>query len=86
MRGTSLLQAWWEKNKNNFRVGTHYLVGKPITVKHCQQILNTGFQRQRRAAALELALLQKDEPLFNTSAPGIRQQQLLRQHGKLNNE
>ena len=74
-----LIQAWWEKNKNNFRTGTRYLVGKPITVEHCQQILNTGFQRQRRAAALELALLQKDEPLFNTSAPGIRQQKLLRQ-------
>ncbi len=75
----SLIQAWWEKNENNFRVGTRYLVGKPITVEHCQQVLNTGFQRQRRAAALELALLQKDEPLFNTSAPGFRQQQLLRQ-------
>ena len=74
----NLIQVWWEKNINQFRVGTRYLVGKPITVEHCQQILNTGFQRQRRAAALELALLQKDEPLFNTSAPGIRQQQLLR--------
>lgn len=69
----SLIQAWWEKNKNNFRVGTRYLVGKPITVEHCKQVLNTGFQRQRRAAALELALLQKDVPLFNTSAPGFRQ-------------
>lgn len=77
----SLIQAWWEKNKNSFRVGTRYLVGQPITVEHCQQILNTGFQRQRRAAALELALLQKDEPLFNTSAPGNRQQQLLRENG-----
>jgi uncharacterized protein (TIGR02270 family) len=74
----SLIQAWWEKNKNNFRVGTRYLVGKPITVEHCQQVLNTGFQRQRSAAALELALLQRDEPLFNTSARGIQQQQLLR--------
>jgi len=26
---------------------------------------------------MELALLQKGEPLFNTSEPGIRQQQLL---------
>ena len=73
----SLIQAWWEKNKNNFRVGTRYLVGKPITVEQCQQILNTGSQRQRRAAALELAMFQKDEPLFNTSAPGFRQQQVL---------
>jgi uncharacterized protein (TIGR02270 family) len=75
----SLIQDWWEKNKNNFRVGARYLVGKPISVEHCQQVLNTGFQRQRLAAALELALLRKDEPLFNTSAPGLRQQQLLRQ-------
>ena len=73
----SLIQAWWEKNNNNFRVGTRYLVGKPISIEHCQQVLNTGFQRQRRAAALELALLLKDEPLFNTSAPGFRQQQWL---------
>ena len=77
----SLINAWWENNKNNFRVGTRYLGGKPITVEHCQQILNTGFQRQRRAAALELALLQKDKPLFNTSAPGNRQQQLLNLSG-----
>jgi uncharacterized protein (TIGR02270 family) len=74
-----LINAWWDKNKNQFRFGTRYLVGKPISVEHCQQVLNTGFQRQRRAAALELALLQKDLPLFNTSAPGFRQQQLLRQ-------
>ena len=77
----SLIQAWWEKNNNNFRAGTRYFIGKPITVEHCQQVLNTGFQRQRRAAALELALLQKDVPLFNTSASGFRQQQLLRQLG-----
>ena len=74
---SSLIQAWWEKNKSSFRVGTRYLVGQLITDDHCQKILKTGFQRQRRAAALELGLLQKDEPLFNTSAPGFRQQQLL---------
>jgi uncharacterized protein (TIGR02270 family) len=74
----SLIQDWWEKNKNNFRVGARYLIGQPVTVEHCKQILNTGFQRQRLAAALELALLRKDEPLFNTSASGFRQQQLLR--------
>ena len=77
----SLIQAWWEKNKNPFRVGTRYLVGKPVTVEHCLHILKTAYQRQRRAAALELALLQKDEPLFNTSAVGIRQQKLLQQQG-----
>ncbi len=75
----NLIEAWWEKNKNNFLVGKRYLAGKPITVGQCQHVLNTGFQRQRRAAALELALLQKDEPIFNTSAAGFRQQKLLQQ-------
>ena len=73
-----LLQAWWEKNKNQFRAGARYLAGKPVSVEHCQHVLKTGFQRQRRAAAMELALLQPDVPLFNTSAPGFRQQQMLR--------
>lgn len=74
----SLILAWWEKNKNLFQTGARYLVGKSITAEHCLWILKNGFQRQRRAAALELALLNKDEPLFNTSAPGFRQKKSLR--------
>jgi uncharacterized protein (TIGR02270 family) len=54
----NLIQPWWEKNKNHFRVGVRYLVGKPIAEEHCQQVLNSGFQRHRRAAAIALALLQ----------------------------
>jgi len=72
-----LIQDWWEKNKNSFQVGTRYLVGKPVTAEHCRHVLKAGFQRQRRAAALELALLMPDEALFNTSAAGFRQQKLL---------
>lgn len=72
-----LIQVWWEKNQQSFQSGTRYLVGKPISIEHCQQVLRMGLQRQRRAAALELAILQKDDPLFNTSAPGFRQQQWL---------
>lgn len=71
-----LIKTWWQENSNHFQLGTRYLVGKPITAEHCQQVLQTGLQRQRRAAALELAVLQADTRLFNTSAPGFRQQQL----------
>jgi len=73
----SLIQAWWDKNQRSFQTGKRYLVGKPISIEHCLQVLRTGYQRQRRAAALELALLQPEEPLFNTSAPGFLQQQWL---------
>lgn len=70
-----LIHSWWAKNNNQFKPGTRYLCGQPVTVEHCQQIVKTGYQRQRIAAALELALMQPDEPLLNTSAPGFRQQQ-----------
>jgi hypothetical protein len=46
-------------------------------VEQCQSVLRKGFQRQRIAAALELALLQPEQPLFETRAPGFRQQRLL---------
>ena len=34
----------------------------------------TGYQRQRAAAALELAILKPGRPLFEVRAPGWRQQ------------
>jgi len=74
-----LIQVWWQKNQQRFQPGTRYLCGQPITVENCQRVLRKGYQRQRRAAALELALLQREAPVFNTSAPGFRQQKLLNQ-------
>ena len=40
-------------------------------------VLKTGYQRQRIAAALELAIHQPGTPLFETRAPGFVQQRLL---------
>ncbi len=71
-----LLSQWWEKNKQHFQPGQRYLCGKPITEQNCMQVLNNGYQRQRSAAALELALMGK--PFFETRAPGFRQQQQLK--------
>ncbi|HEB94602.1 MAG TPA: hypothetical protein ENI94_14340 [Gammaproteobacteria bacterium] len=72
-----LIQSWWQENSKHFHPGTRYLCGQPISVEHCQKVLRDGYQRQRRAAALELALLQTDAPLFNTRAPGFLQQKWL---------
>lgn len=41
------------------------------------QVLQTGKQGQRTAAAIELAMHQLGTPLFYRSAPGFRQQALL---------
>ena len=72
-----LIRSWWQEKSKHFRPGVRYLCGQPISVEHCQKVLRDGYQRQRRAAALELALLQADAPLFNTSAPGFLQQNWL---------
>ena len=72
-----LIAKWWNKKKGEFRIGTRYLVGKPISEEHLMQVLRTGYQRQRVAAALELAMLQPGQPLFEVRAPGFRQQKIL---------
>lgn len=72
-----LVANWWHGKKDDFRVGSRYLVGKPISADHLQQVLRTGYQRQRAAAALELALLQPGTPLFEVRAPGFRQMKKL---------
>jgi uncharacterized protein (TIGR02270 family) len=72
-----LIDQWWSKNKSGFRNGIRYLLGKPISVEQCQHVLRYGYQRQRAAAAIELAMLQPGQPLFEIRAPGFRQKQLL---------
>ncbi|MDX2419209.1 MAG: TIGR02270 family protein, partial [Xanthomonadales bacterium] len=70
----ALISQWWQQNQGDFSVGTRYLGGQPISPLQCKDVLKTGFQRQRNAAALELALSQADAPYFNTKAPGKWQQ------------
>ena len=72
-----LIANWWTKHQSEFQNGTRYLLGNPISVDWCQQVLRAGRQRQRAAAALELAIRQPGHPLFNVAAPGFRQQQML---------
>lgn len=73
----ALVQKWWEKNRDQFQNGTRYLLGKPITVEWLKTVLRDGRQRQRSAAALELAIRQPGQLLFNVKVPGFRQQQTL---------
>jgi uncharacterized protein (TIGR02270 family) len=64
---------WWKSHQGRFAPGKRYLVGLEIGVEACRKILRSGRQRQRAAAALELALLEPDKPLFEVRAPGYRQ-------------
>ncbi len=68
-----LIEKWWFTHRIEFQHGIRHLLGKPITVEWLQEVLRIGKQRQRIAAATELAMRQPGRPLFNTSAPGFRQ-------------
>jgi len=72
-----LIDRWWKEHQESFKPGVRYLLGKPVNELQCQHILKTGKQRQRQAAALEFALIQPKQPLFETRAMGKRQQQWL---------
>ena len=74
-----LVQAWWQEREGQFQAGRRYLAGRPVEAAGCRKVLAAGFQRQRRAAALELGLMDPKAPLFETRAPGFRQQKLLAQ-------
>ena len=73
----ALIADWWKHNQGSYVAGRRYLLGQPITEASVQQALKTGFQRQRTAAAIEQVLLNPGHPLFETRAPGFRQQQVL---------
>ena len=70
----TLIQPWWQANATRFATGTRHLLGRPIDEPACHHALTTGFQRQRRAAALEPALLRPDHVLFNWRQPARTQQ------------
>ncbi len=69
-----LIDAWWRDNRSHFGERDRHLCGAPITAEQCRHVLIHGFQRQRIAAALELAVQAPEHPLFETAAPGPRQQ------------
>ena len=69
-------QKWWNAHQSNIVTGTRYLLGQPVTPDPSRQTLKTGSQRQRAAAAIELAILKPGPPL-EVLRPGWRQQALL---------
>lgn len=69
--------AWWRAHGSGFVAGTRYFMGVVPTPASCVQVLSTGVQRQRIAAAEYLTLFTPGTPLFNTAAPAPRQQRWL---------
>src|SRR5262249_36621538 len=70
---SAAVAKWWDAHRTEFAAGTRHLLGKPITPEWCREVLKIGKQRQRAAAALELAIRQPGRPLFDVTAPAHRQ-------------
>jgi uncharacterized protein (TIGR02270 family) len=68
---------WWAGQRGGYAPGTRYLLGEPITPESLAEILRSGRQRQRTAAALELTI-RTGAMLFETRARGQWQQQRLK--------
>jgi uncharacterized protein (TIGR02270 family) len=66
--------AVWQKYRQRFVSGQRYFFGKPISIDHLTYIYALGNQRQRRAAALELSLLQPANYVLNHATRRIDEQ------------
>jgi uncharacterized protein (TIGR02270 family) len=69
----ALVAKWWNQHRAQFQTGRRYLKGKEITVQSLREVLIGGKQRERAAAALELALREPTQPLFEVRARGAGQ-------------
>jgi uncharacterized protein (TIGR02270 family) len=70
------IRDWWQAQRPMFRNGAHYLAGNPVDAAAAQQTLRDGYQRQRAAAAIELAHAGK-VALFPVTARADRQHRWL---------
>lgn len=67
------LQAWWTTQSHRYVEGQRYLCGEVVSESESRRILRDGYQRQRAAAAFELARLNPQAALFPTHARADRQ-------------
>ena len=71
------MAAWYRDNHARFSPGQRLICGEPLSERQLQQVLSSGQQRQRRSAAIELAIAKRGTPLFEVRAPGRRQKNSL---------
>ncbi len=60
---------YWRQIRHRFKAGQRYFMGRPIEPKTLEQTFLAGKQKQRLAAALEFALLNKTHAYPNAKAP-----------------
>jgi len=72
------IAEWWEQNRSRFKSNVRYLLGFELDNEEwLRKVLVLGRQRERATAALELAIRNPTEPLFNVEEHGRRQMKKL---------
>jgi uncharacterized protein (TIGR02270 family) len=74
--GPAALRRWWAQHKDSLQPGTRYLCGQPVAAA-AVQVLRSGYQRQRAAAAIELLHRGMTSVLFPVKDRADRQRQRL---------
>lgn len=66
------VKAYWEQQGQSLQIGQRYFMGQPVESTILKQVITTGNQFQRNAAALKHALTNPDEVLLNTARSSIK--------------
>ena len=74
-----LVSAWWSENAAHFCAGQRHIGGQPVSREAAILVLRNGRQRQRAAAALELACVDPQHGLIEVREVGDRQRARLAQ-------
>jgi uncharacterized protein (TIGR02270 family) len=69
--------SWWQANRGNYQAGAAYFLGTPKRATDWLAALSDAFQRQRCAAALELAIRMPQAAMFEVRARGRLQRRLI---------
>jgi uncharacterized protein (TIGR02270 family) len=72
-----LIGSWWLNNMGHYQNGTAYFLGTPKPATDWLAALSDAFQRQRHAAALELAIRMPRAAMFEVRARGRLQRRLI---------
>ena len=75
---TALVAKWWHQHRAQFKTERRYLEGREIMVQSLREVLISGKQRPRATAALELAIREPTQPLFEVRTRGAFQLEELR--------
>jgi len=71
------LTQWWQEQQSQYVAGQRYLAGHRISAEGSLEVLRQGYQRQRRASAIELVASSDTAPLFSVVDRADRQQRRL---------